>query len=481
MRRARQALEEFWRGPGGGGEVLALAYPLILSNISYTLETFLDRVFLSHYSKEAMAGAHAGMFVLWVFIGLFVYTGEYLTTFVAQYHGARRPERIGPALWQGLYFSLIAGVLVASLSPFAEPVFARAGHAPAVQEAEVRYTRIMMLGAFPAIAMATLSTFFSGRGATRTVLLVNLFSAVLDTVLNWCWIFGHLGFPRAGVAGAAYSTIVSQAAGALAYVVLILRPEQRRAYATLAGWRLEPRLLGRLVRYGLPSGLTVSLEVLAFALFMILVGRLGTDGLAATTIAFTLNALIFMPMLGLGIGVSSLVGRYLGAERPELAERSTWSAFWMSLAYMGGCGIVFVLAPGPLLAPFGGPDAAATFAGVSAVATVLLRFVVVYSIFDMMNVVFAAGLKGAGDTAYPLALTVGLSWGAMLVPGYVACLVLGGGVYTAWCFASAYVVLLGLLMQRRFRAGRWKALRVIEPHVPELDAELAAPPEAEPA
>jgi MATE family multidrug resistance protein len=481
MRAAKRAFSDFWRGPGGGGEVLSLAYPLILSNISYTFETFLDRVFLSHYSKEAMAGAHAGMLVLWVFIGLFVYTGEYLTTFVAQYFGAGRRERIGPALWQGLYFSLLAGLLVASLSPLAQPLFALAGHAPGVQQAEVRYTRIMMLGAFPAVAMATLSTFFSGRGTTRSVLLVNLFSAVLDTVLNWCWIFGHAGFPRAGVAGAAYSTIVSQAAGALAYVVLILRRDHRKAYATLSGWRLEPRLLWRLVRFGLPSGLTVSLEVLAFALFLVIVGRLGTDELAATTIAFTLNALIFMPMLGLGIGVSSLVGRYLGAERPALAERATWSAFWMSLAYMGACGLVFLLAPGPLLAPFGGSAPGAGFADVPAVAAVLLRFVVVYSIFDMMNVVFAAGLKGAGDTGYPLALTVGLSWGAMLVPGYVACMVLGGGVYTAWCFASAYVVLLGLLMLRRFRAGRWKALRVIEPHVPELDAGLAGAPEAEPA
>ena len=68
-----------------------------------------------------------------------------------------------------------------------------------------------------------------------------------------------------------------------------------------------------------------------------------------------------------------------------------------------------------------------------------------------------------------MALTIFLSWGAMLVPGYVACVLLGGGVYVAWTTASAYVILLGLLMLRRFRQGRWKALRVIEPHVPELD------------
>jgi MATE family multidrug resistance protein len=87
----------------------------------------------------------------------------------------------------------------------------------------------------------------------------------------------------------------------------------------------------------------------------------------------------------------------------------------------------------------------------------------------MMNVIYAAGLKGAGDTVHPLMLTVTLSWAAMLVPAYVACLVQGGGVYVAWCFATLYVVLLGILMRRRFRAGGWKALRVVEPASLELE------------
>ena len=101
-------------------------------------------------------------------------------------------------------------------------------------------------------------------------------------------------------------------------------------------------------------------------------------------------------------------------------------------------------------------------------APVLLCFVALYSIFDWLNVVYAAGLKGAGDTVYPLMLTVTLSWGAMLVPAYYACLVRGGGVYVAWCFATLYVVLLGILMRRRFRAGGWKSLRVVEPASLEL-------------
>jgi MATE family multidrug resistance protein len=211
---------------------------------------------------------------------------------------------------------------------------------------------------------------------------------------------------------------------------------------------------------------------------MMIIGRIGTEALAASGIAFSLNMVVFMPMVGLAVGVSSLVGRYLGAEKPDLAERVVHSAFAMSLAYMSACGVLYVLGARLLLAPYAAGADPATFGGVAAIATVLLRFVAVYSIFDMMNLVFAAGLRGAGDTLYPLGLTVALSWGAMLVPAYVACVLLGGGVYVAWCAASAYVILLGLLMVRRFRAGRWKLLRIIEERAPGLDAPGAG---AEPA
>jgi MATE family multidrug resistance protein len=461
-------VKKLWEGPGGAWEVLLVAYPLILGHMSFTIQTFVDRIFLTWYSAEAVAGAVTGLFAVWSLIALFTGTGEYLTAFVAQYFGAGRPERIGPAVWQGIYFSLGAGLLLAALAPLCAPVFALAGHDPNVRDYEVEYAQILLWGAFPVVLMATLSTFFAGRGNTVVVLSVNVLATIVNIVLDYLWIFGKAGFPQAGVAGAAWSTVVSQVVGAGVYLWLILRPRFREEYGTLAGWRFERALFRRLLRYGLPSGLQYSLEVGAFALFMMIVGGIGTEALAASGIAFSLNMVVFMPMVGLAVGVSSLVGRYLGAEKPELAQRTVHSAFGMSLAYMSACGLLYVLGPRLLLAPYAAGADPATFGGVAAIATVLLRFVAVYSIFDMMNLVFAAGLRGAGDTVYPLVLTVVLSWGAMLVPGYVACVVLGGGVYVAWCAASAYVILLGLLMVRRFRAGHWKALRIIEARAPGL-------------
>jgi MATE family multidrug resistance protein len=451
-----------WEGEGGGREVLAVAYPLILGQMSFTVQVFVDRLFLTWYSEEAVAGAVTGLFAVWALIGLCIGTGEYLTTFVAQYLGAGRPERIGPAVWQGIYFSLAAGAVLALLAPLAGPAFALAGHEARVRAHEVTFASILLLGSAPVVLMATLSAFFAGRGNTRVVLLVNVVATVVNCLLDYAWIFGRLGFPAWGVAGAACATVTSQIVGSALLLALMLKAEHRRVYRTLAGWRLEPVLLARFLRFGLPTGLQYSVEIGAFALFMVIVGRIGTVELAASGIAFNLNMIVFMPMLGLGVGVSAVVGRHLGAGQPGAAERATWSAFWMSLAYMSLCSLLYLAAPGLLLAPYAAGADPTTFPAVAKVATVLLRFIALYSIFDMMNVVFAAGLKGAGDTVFPLLLTFVLAWGAMLGPAYLACERFGAGAYVAWSTATAYVVLLGLAMLLRFRSGHWKRMRVIE-------------------
>ena len=458
----RAWLERAWTGPGGGREVALLAYPLILGHLSFTIQTFVDRLFLTWYSAEAVAGAVTGLFAVWAIIALFTGTGEYLTTFVAQYFGAQRPERIGAAMWQGIYFSLGAGALVALLAPLAGPFFDLAGHEPALRRYEVEYARVLMWGAFPVILMATLSTFFAGRGETRVILHVNVLATVVNMALDWLLIFGKGGLPELGVTGAALGTVLSQVAGAGVYLALMLQRRHRAAYGTLASWRLEPWLVARLVRFGMPTGLQYSLEVAAFAIFMVIVGRIGTLELAASGIAFNLNMIVFFPMVGLAVAVASIVGRHLGAEQPAVAERAVGSALGMSLVYMGACGALYVLGPTLLLAPYAAGADPATFPEIAAIATVLLRFVAFYSIFDMLNLVHAAGLRGAGDTVYPMLLTFVLAWIVMLVPAGVGCLVYGAGVTFAWSMATLYVFLLGMLMRRRFRAGHWKAMRVIE-------------------
>ena len=200
-------LSYYWNGAGGGREVLRMALPLILSTSAYTLQMFINRVFLMWYSSDAMAGAmYAGMFSYTIF-SLLSGTAMYVNTFVAQYHGAGQHTRVGPSVWQGMYFSIIAGLFMAALAPFAGTFVHWANHEQAVQIHETIYMRILMLGAMPGLFSATLSCFYTGRGKMWTIMWVDVASAMFNFVFDYLLIFGHFGFPRWGVAGAAIATV----------------------------------------------------------------------------------------------------------------------------------------------------------------------------------------------------------------------------------------------------------------------------------
>jgi len=202
-------------------------------------------------------------------------------------------------------------------------------------------------------------------------------------------------------------------------------------------------------------------DALAFTVFLFLVGRLGEGELAATSITFTLNLVAALPMVGLGQAVGILVGQRLGEDQPGLAGRTTWTGLAVALAYMTAVALVYVLLPGPLVGLFHSDVEPVRWAHVAALVPVLLRFVAVYSLFDAMTLTVSFALRGAGDTRFVTAAAVALSWPVMVVPAWAAWQ-FGWGLYWAWAFASAYIVLLALTMLLRFRQGKWRTMRVIE-------------------
>src|SRR6202158_1360672 len=135
IRMWRNGLRQRWRGAGGGREVLAFCYPLILSQITFTLQMFINRLLLTWYAPEAVAAATASLFIIQVGILVCASTGEYTTTFVAQYVGAGRPERIGSVMWQGIWFALFSGIVLAALVSKVGAIFTVAGRAARVRAA----------------------------------------------------------------------------------------------------------------------------------------------------------------------------------------------------------------------------------------------------------------------------------------------------------------------------------------------------------
>jgi len=472
-------LRRRWHAEAGYRELLAVAIPLILSTSAWSVQHFVDRMFLTWHSEAAVAAAMPAGMLSFTFLTIFLGTAGYTSTFVAQYDGAGRPHRIGSAVWQGVYIAAIAGLFSACLIPLARPLFELVGHERAVLENEIVYFRVLCLGAGPAVASAAMAGFFSGRGRTWPVMWVNVFATVVNLVADYALIFGKFGFPEMGMRGAAIATVLSGFVAFAVYAVLLARPHFERTYRTRSGWRPDRVLFGRLIRFGLPGGIQFFLDLAGFTFFIVTVGTLGVRELAATNIAFNINTLAFMPMIGVGTAVSVLVGRSLGRDRPDLAERGAYSGFHLTMTYMASIAAAYILLPDLFVAPFAARVATEDFETTRSTVIVLLRFVALYSLFDAFNVVFAAAIRGAGDTRYVMVMLAVVSGLVLVAPSYVALIVLGGGLYTAWTICAVYVMVLALAFFVRFRGGKWKSMRVIEKAPPSLPPAVSEAPTTE--
>jgi MATE family multidrug resistance protein len=468
---------EWWRSEGGPGELLTLALPLILSSSIWTVQTTIDRILLSYLGTEAVSGAVFAVMIFWTPFILFFNTASYASTFVAQYFGAGRPQRIGPVVWQALYFSVLAGQGFLILTLFAEPIARLLDSDVIVQGLIETYFCCLCFSALPTLIVAAVSGFFSGRGDSWTVLLINAAGLLVNAVLDYLWIFGHGGFTAWGIAGAGWATVVGMWCSAMLALGLMLRTRYREEYGTLSGWRFEGALFRRLMHFGLPSGLQWLIDGLAFTTFFLVVGKLGPVERDASSLAFSMNAVAFLPMFGLAQGVSILVGQRLGHDRPDLAERSTWNGSFLAWLYMTAVALLYVLAPGLFLRFFDGGKDQEQWSQVALVVPVLLRFVAVYSLVDSLNLTLSFALRGAGDTRFVTLVSLTLSWPIMVLPTALAWYH-GWGLYWAWTFASAYIVLQAIVFLIRFRQGKWKSMRVIEPAVFPED-EPVAPEEPE--
>ncbi len=448
--------------PGSFRELWRVAMPLVLSQGSLSLMHVVDRIFLTWYSLDAMAAAFPAGMLHWTIMSIAIGTVMYVNTFVAQYEGANRPDRVVASVWQGLYLSLFSGVLFLAVTPLAPSIFSLIGHAPTIQRLEVDYFSIFCIGAVPITLSAGLSCFYSGRGATQVVMWVNFAVAAVNGVLDYCLIFGVGPFPEMGIRGAALATVLANALAVVLYLLLMFRSQIARQYGFWKWRRFDPELFRRLLRFGLPTGLQLFTDIAGFTLFCFLVGAIGRQELAATTIAFNLNTLAFVPLFGFGTAVMTLVGKRIGEGRPDLAVRTTWLAYGLSAGYVLIFAMLYVLAPGALLKAYALHCADSSVDVVCDQVVMLIRFVALYSFFDAMAIVFGSAIRGAGDTRFSMIYTFLCGWLLMVLPTAIAHWQVGGSLMVSWIACTSYIVVLGVGLLLRFQCGHWKTMRVIE-------------------
>lgn len=470
--------------PGAGrsplAELLLLAAPVAATMVSYTLKQFVDALMVSRLGPAELAAQGNGAAMAFVLISVVMGLTTVVNTFASQHLGAGSAAEGSRYAWAGQWLCLgvwalvfvPAGLLLGWAMRDVPELLERAhigsgveAYDPRVMAMQVEYGQILLLGAFFTNGGRAIAQWFYGVHRPATVFVSTVAGNVVNIVMNWLLIFGALGFPELGLRGAAYATVIGSAVEWGAPMVVFLSARFDARYATRRAWRCGRRHFAGIVRLGWPVALSFGNEMACWSIFMAgLVGGVSVADNAAGWIGLRYMQLSFLPAIGIGMAVTALVGRQLGAGRPDLAEKRAWLGVRVTMAYMGVCALVFLVFREQLVGVFvDGAAGQAERAEIVSIGVKVMICAAVFQVFDALGITLQGALRGAGDTAWPSAMNVGLAW-LLIVGGAWAMLRLAPGLGSIgpWMAASAYIIALSFALLWRFRRGGWRERRVVD-------------------
>jgi MATE family multidrug resistance protein len=431
--------------------VLRLSLPLAGAQVGTMLMGVVDTVVLGRFSTEALAAAAVGNALVFgvLLVGQGVLRG--IDPIVSQAHGARDGAAAGLALQRGLVLLVAVSPLVGAIWLGTEAFLLATGQPPALARDAHRFVLVQIPSIPFFLAFFVLRSYLQGREIVRPALLVVLAANVLNAVLNWALVFGHLGSPRLGLIGGGLAVALSRAAMALGLAWLVWRARLHEgAWVPWSRAAFDAAELRRILAIGIPIALQMGLEVWAFSAAALLAGRLGAESVAAHSIALQWAALSFMLPLGIGQAAVTRVGNLIGARAPADAERAAWVAIGLGAAVMALWALVFVAGREWLPRLYTGE------AVVIALSASVLPIAAAFQIFDGTQVVAAGVLAGMGRTRPAAILNLVGHWllGLPLAWGLGVRAGLGlPGIWWGLAFGLA-VVASGLLFEVRRRGPR---------------------------
>lgn len=452
-------LKEWWTRPGGGYEVVSLAVPMIISSGSIALMQLTDRIFMTWLDPTAMGATFSAGNFLWFFAAFPFFVAGYCNAFVAQYNGSRQYDKIAPIVWQGVFLGMAVMPVYLALSPWYESCFTLFRHSPELARLESIYLYYSVWGLAPMVASEALAAFFCGRKKMTTVMYVNIVFVIVNILLDYSLIFGVRGWFAWGLAGAAIATTVSQWLRCITFFILVFREDSKTGlFHFFANMRFNWNAASRLLSFGGMSGIQSTAEILAFTSFIMLVGMIGDAENAATAIAFTMNSLTFLPVVGAGIAVISLVGNRLGENQNDLARRCVMTAATLAIGFTGIFVVLFFFCPDLFLFAYAWQDPE-KFEPIRDLAVVMLRYVALYLFFDTINIIFCSAMKGAGDMRFVMIVTLVMA-PLLSLPTWYGLSRYGLGIHWPWTVATLWTFILAVIYSTRFFSGRWMKMRL---------------------
>lgn len=446
---------------GGIYEMLLIALPMFVSMGCDSLMTFTDRLFLAKISPNHMNAALGGGFISWTLITFFNGLISYSAALVAQYLGSGKKENSAKVTYQSFILAIFSypililfGFLLMSLFPY----FNMSDEQLALQ---TTYFSILMYGSILTLLRSSFSSFFSGIGRTHMIMISAIVSGVVNIGVNYVLIFGKLGFKAYGIRGAAYGTIIGNIVGVLLLAFLYFSKKIVKEFDIKKSLKFDKSIMKLLLKYGTPQGVEMLLAMAAFSCLPTLFQSEGEVVATAATIMFNWDGISFVPLLGIEVAVTSLVGRYVGAKDFKSAIRATKSGLLIGLMYSFIILCLYLTIPDILVNLFRPNGDCTVFNKASVIAIEMLQIAVIYVLADAGTVCFSGALRGAGDTVWTMVYGILVEWMTVVVL-WLSLKVFHFSPTISWvatvlCFIASTVIFF-----IRFKQGKWKEINLLD-------------------
>jgi MATE family multidrug resistance protein len=438
--------------------VIAMAVPVVITTSARATMDIVDYVMVTQLpTHDAQAAILPAQIIMWSYIVIGLGIVSMVNTFASQSLGRGEFRECSAYGWQSLYLGLAFGLLAAAFTP-AIPYLVRAiGHDPHVQAAEIAYLRIAVLIVAPTIAAEGFGWFFVGVHRPWVTVWAAIEANVVNFIVAWVLIFGHFGFPAMGISGAATGTAVAVTYRMVRLAAVMVWPTFNKPFDSRRTWKPSSKRLKNILRVGFPCGVQWVTEVVVWAIFVnVLVGSFfGTAHLIATNTAWQYMRISFMPTIGVGRALSSLVGKSIGEGEPQRAVREARTVAVITLLYMGALSVVYSLLGAELIG-LGSDDPE-----VIRVGRGVMICMAVFQLFDALGITYGSALRGAGDTFVPSMFFVVSHWVIIVGGGWwVARTYPQWGSIGPWIAAATLITVCSLFLWWRWHGRAWMKIDI---------------------
>jgi multidrug resistance protein, MATE family len=432
-----------------------LAVPVVLSELGWMAQGVVDTIMVGKLGPVSIGAVALGNAVFYTpsLFGIGLLLG--LDPLVAQAYGRRDYDDCHRWLAQGIYLALGITPVLMVLVAIASFFFGRVGITPEVAGPAAQYLRMLDWSILPLLVYGASRRYLQGVGQVRVITLTYIGANLLNWGGNWLLIYGHWGLPAMGVRGSALSTVLARILMAVSLMGFAWRYERQRGHPLFRHWAgVQIDRIRQLVRLGLPAAAQITLEVGAWNTATLSAGWLNPIALATHQIAINYASITYMIPLGISAATAVSVGHAIGAGDKARARRAGWLALGLGTAFMFLAGIVFFVAPRPLIELYTRDPQ------VLAVGPSLLWIAAAFQIFDGVQTICTGALRGLGETRAPMLANFIGYWLLGLPLGLILCFVLKWGIYGMWIGLTLALIVISSILIYRWRQDSNRLIQV---------------------